>query len=218
MQAIKKVSAVLALGLSVSIAAEAGVINGLLYNTGLDSSGNVVAATGGIDGNWDVSPGGDAITYRHGAYAANDTDSQWISSNASGGSETTSATDYLFSTTFDLTGYDASSAEITGSWGVDNYATIFLNGTDTGVSLAFGTGSFNTLHAFSISDFFVVGMNELTVAVTNGYDTNPSAEPGPMALRFDDMEFSAVAVPEPSTLALLALSLMGLGCARRRKA
>ena len=150
---------------------------------------------------------------------ANDSDSQWVSSNINGGNETTSSTDYVFSTTFDLTGYDATTAMITGSWGVDNYASIFLNGNDTGVSRLFGYEAFQTLENFSLSSFFIEGINTLTVNVTNGYDTNLNAEPGPMALRFDDLVLSATAteVDEPATLALLGLGLLGLGATRRKQ-
>lgn len=120
----------------------------------------------------------------------------------------------MFTTTFDLTGYNASTAMITGSWGVDNYATIFLNNVDTGVSLVFGQDSFRTLHAFSISENFIAGVNTLTVKVTNGYVNEPNRDPGPMALRFDDLVLTAV--PEPLSIALLGLGLAGIGFSRRK--
>jgi hypothetical protein len=218
MHFLKKYGAIALFGLATVTTANASIITDQLYNTGLDSSGNLVAASGEIDGNWKVNPtGSSAITYLHTAYAANDADSQWISSNVSGGNETTTSTDYVFSTEFDLTGYDASTAMITGFWGVDNYASIWLNGWDTGNSLAFGVAAFNNLSAFAISDYFIDGYNQLTVKVTNGYDTDLKLEPGPMALRLDDLELSATAVPEPSIIALFGLGLVGLGFARRRR-
>ncbi|MEH6452791.1 MAG: hypothetical protein V7782_07075 [Psychromonas sp.] len=54
----------------------------------MDSSGVAIAANSGTDGNWDITvpaPVSDAITYKPPNYAANDSDSQWISSNENGG-------------------------------------------------------------------------------------------------------------------------------------
>ena len=123
---------VLSLGLTMN--ASATIITDQLYNTGLNATGDALPANGGVDANWSVSPGSNAVTYKHRLYAANSTTSMWISSNSSGGNETTSSAEYLFSTSFDLSGYDPVSAQITGLWGVDNYATIFLNNNATGVS------------------------------------------------------------------------------------
>ena len=219
------------LSILASTTASADLITEQLYNTGLDNAGNLVN-NASHDVHWNVAQvtngliglDADAITYKHSAYAANDNDSQWISSNASGGIETTSSTDYFFSTTFDLTGYDANTAMITGSWGVDNYASIFLNGNDTGVALDFGSAAFNSLNSFSLSDFFIDGINTLTVNVTNGYTTNLSADPGPMAMRFDNLQLTAsntfassASVPEPSTFAIFALGMIGLASRRFKK-
>lgn len=211
------IAAIVSIGFAVP--AQAVVISGELYNTGLDGSGALVATPGGVDGNWDVTPpGADAITYSHSNYATNDADSQWISSNSSGGSETTGPTDYSFTTSFDLTGYDASTAGIVGDWGVDNWATIYLNGSDTGVSLPFGTSSFTSLTAFALSGDFISGVNTLTVRLTNAYPAPSQTDPGPMALRFDNLVLTADRqVPEPAALGLLGLGLFGIGAARRRR-
>jgi hypothetical protein len=158
-----------------------------------------------------------AISYKHPAYAANDNDSLWVSVNQNGGSEATRSQSYTYSTTFDLTGYDASTASIAGMWGADNYGTIFLNGQDTGNYLSFGYDAFRSLTDFTIADFFTEGLNTLSVEMTNGH-LDPNQRPGPGALRFDNLVMHAEvsAVSEPGTLALLSLGIFALAAARRR--
>jgi len=190
------------------------VITDQLYNTGLDESGNAVASSGGVDGNWLVD-GNSAVTYKHRAYAANNSASQWVSVNQNGGNETRYATTYTYSTTFDLAGYDASSAIISGLWGADNYGSIFLNGVDTGNLLSFGYSAFNRLSQFSISDYFISGVNTLSVELTNGH-LNPARDPGPGALRFDKLELQATAVSEPGNIALFSLGFLGLFFSRKK--
>jgi len=212
---IGKSSLVMAVVLGVSTYSNAGVISDQLFNTGIDIGGNVVASRGGVDSHWLVD-GDTAITYKHRAYAANDSDSRWISVNSKGGNETTASTTYTYETTFDLTGFDASTASITGLWGADNYGSIFLNGNDTGNFLSFGSGAFRSLSHFSIAEYFIDGINTLSVELTNGH-LNPVHDPGPGALRFDELELQATAVSEPGTLALFSLGLAGLYCSRRKQ-
>lgn len=211
----KKMSLAVTLFLGIHSSANAGLIADQLYNTGLDVSGNALSMTGGIDANWLVD-GQAAVTYKHPAYAANDSDSLWISVNQNGGNETTRAQTYTYSTTFDLTGYDVLTASINGLWGADNYGSIYLNGVDTGNSLSFGYDAFRSLTAFSINDYFVNGINTLSVEMTNGH-LNPNLDPGPGALRFDSLELKAASVSEPGTMALLSLGIFGLVVARRRQ-
>jgi len=211
----RKSGFVMAVMFGVSTLSNAGIINDQLFNTGLDADSSTVATRGGFDSHWLVD-GYNAITYKHPAYAANDFDSKWISVNSNGGNETTSSTMYTYATTFDLTGYDASTASISGLWGADNYGSIFLNGNDTGNSLSFGYGAFRRLNQFSIADYFIEGINTLSVELTNGH-LNPVYDPGPGALRFDDLELQATAVPEPSPLALFSLGVAGLYFTRRKQ-
>lgn len=186
-----------------------------LFNTGTDASN--LALTGGngvVDTHYQIlsstSPGyagNQAVTYFHSAYAANDANSRWISLSANGspGGNTT-----VYRTTFDLTGFDPLTALITGNWGVDNAGSIILNGVYSGIS---HTG-FSSLVSFSLNSGFVAGMNTLDFEVRDFGQ--------PTALRVDDLAGTANlygpgnTVPEPTSIALLSLGLLGLA-ARRRK-
>lgn len=220
MKKFGKYGVLAALAFAVTPYANAGLIEGQLFNTGLNSSGGLISDTQ-TDDNWSWSRPSDGLTggaveYFNRAYAPNG-NSQWVSVAGNGGNNDQAFRETVFSTTFDLTGYDASTAKITGWWGVDNSATISLNNDLTSIALAFGKPSFNALNSFTIGDGFVAGMNTLSVNLTNGYPDLTRTDIGPLALRFDMLELTATKVPEPGTLALLGLGLAGLGFARRRK-
>jgi hypothetical protein len=200
----------------------AGLIINQLYNTGLDSNGIALTdLNGSEDAFWTVRLANTsnindlaAITYKHNAYSADTGNSRWISIDSTGGNSTTSSsTNYIFTTTFDLTGYNASTAMITGLWGIDNYGSIWLNGNDTGNTLSFGYPAFRNMHELNISNFFIEGINTLTVQLTNGH-TDPNQDPGPMALRLDNLQLSANYVPEPTPISIFAVFLLLLASMR----
>ena len=198
-----------------STGASAAVVSGL-YNTGVGAGGVALAAGDGqTDGNYTliagsipgVTTGAPAQTYYNGAYAAENSGSRWISYSGSpfSGAGTVSVT-----TTFDLTGYKANTASLSGLWGVDNDGEIFLNGVSTGITLlGSNTSSFNILHNFSIGAGFVAGINTLTVAVLDSGN--------PAAVRFDGLSLTADAVPEPASWMMLIAGFGLVGAASRRR-
>ena len=204
-----------ALAAVVSTGASAAVVSGL-YNTGVGSGGAALAAGDGqTDANYTlisgtipgVTTGTAAKTYYNGAYAAENPGSRWISYLGSpfSGAGTVSVT-----TTFDLTGYKANTASLSGLWGVDNDGEIFLNGVSTGFTLLGSSGAnFNVLHNFSVGSGFVAGINTLTVAV---FDSG-----NPAAVRLDGLSLTADAVPEPASWMMLIAGFGMVGAAQRRR-
>ncbi|MCK1638168.1 PEP-CTERM sorting domain-containing protein [Bradyrhizobium sp. 157] len=211
-------SLVLPMGLVVLLATPAQVsaapITGL-FNTGVDGSGNALGADGLADPHYFVTASNigvpintPAVTSTHPAYAANDGNSRWIS-NSSTGSPGNGIVDFTLS--FDLTGLNAATAQISGSWGADNLGTILLNGVNTGIT----NGGFSFLSPFTINSGFANGINTLTFQIQ---DFGP-----PLAFRVDNISGTAdvltAAVPEPSTWAMMILGFAGVGfvACRRRK-
>ena len=110
---------------------------------------------------------------------------------------------YIYTTYFDLSGLDPSTASIRGLWSTDNVGLdILINGVSTGV----GSGYSDYWATLQISSGFIQGINTLEFIVYN--------DSGPTALRVE-MTGTAdplTAVPEPSTVAMIATGLpLGLG-------
>ena len=158
--------------LLLASAAGAAPIPGL-FNTGVDANGDLLG-NAAVDPNYKMTqspdaglPGPDAFTlnpgFPVGPWFAEGPDSRWIGPQAAAGSGAPGQ--YRFETTFDLTGFDASTAVITGEWGVDNNGDdIILNGASTGISNGNGFGA---LTPFTINSGFVAGENTLVFVVTN---------------------------------------------------
>ena len=118
----------------------------------------------------------------------------------------------VFEFTFDLTGYDLSTVELAGRWGVDNYGEIFLNGTSIGGLLSqLDMSNFTTLHDYGTVDdgLFLSGVNVLQFSVN---DAGGQAGFRATAVVTADL----AAVPLPAGAALLGLGLGALAFGRRK--
>ena len=124
--------------------------------------------------------------------------SSWIAPNTA---QTVSpAGDYTYSTTFDLTGLVASTAQISGNWAGDNSGvSILLNGSSTGITANAGSVNFSGFTGFSIANTanFVSGVNTLAFTINNfdGPGSNPTGFRAQLMGTAD-----ATAVPEPADM------------------
>ncbi len=211
--------AILTLSFVVSIAPVfADTIPGL-FSTGVDSSGTPLTNIfGDTDTHYMVLSGPgvasaqSAVTYDNGAYIAEEPsgtngNSRWISVNANGSSAASGT--YDFETTFDLTGFDATTAQISGRFAGDNHIVgTLINGTSVPGATS---DTFTAYTNFSITSGFVAGINTLEFFVTD--------DGAPMALRVDSLAGTARSlgngpgpengVPEPGTVILLATACLG---------
>jgi hypothetical protein len=115
---------------------------------------------------------------------------------------------YTYQETFDLTGLDPTTAQITGQFAADNRVEMFLNGVDTGS----GVVGFAALVPFSINSGFQAGLNTISFAVVN----DPGASPNPTGLRVEIDSATAQLTPEPASFGFMGLGLAAIGIVGRR--
>ena len=201
------------LGTTVSAPAFADPISGL-FNTGANATGTGVTIGNGADLHWTLA-GGPAFNggtngqFPIGPWLEETSTSRWLTPTANA-SDGVAAGDYDYVLTFDLTGFNSTTASFTARAAADDGGQLFLNG------LSFGTvGSFTQFtNGLTASSGFLPGVNTLLFRSTNGG--------GPAGARLEFVSSSvstlAGAVPEPTTWGMMILGFGAMGYAMRRRA
>lgn len=217
MRTLTVISAVIGLGILVMPSVEAAPIPGL-FTTGVSNNSSILPL-GSQDPHYTVMESDTSsfvVTYVPPNYMPNNQTSQWIWQNVDGQPTDVTRT---FRTTFDLTGFDPTTALINGKWATDNIGVdILINGISTGQSIPFyhpttGLNGFQYFTDFTISNGFIPGVNTLDFVVKD--------EGVIGGFRVGEISGTATlkSVPEPSSaLVLLAGTLtLGLSSALKRK-
>lgn len=154
--------------------------------------------------------------------------SQWItpSTNAGQSYDPTSTGWYVYTLTFNLNGYDPSTASFVAQWAADQGGYICLNSTvitsagcqngtqlsSNGIPLNLSNyAPFNSWTPFSATTGFQAGLNTLSFYIGNP----PQTTNNPIGLNVEFLGSDVARVPEPGTAPMFAFALIILTFALR---
>lgn len=198
----------------------------IIFNTGVDGSGNVLADGISPDPHYTLIsvptgippdtliralPGGPLDSYTG---ALDNTLSRWIGPNYNSFLVGPPG-EYVYQTQFDLTGFDPATFSVTGQWITDNDGLkISINGFDIPLTT---TGVASFVDGFT---FFSIGSGNFnaTTNFLNFHVNNATSEANPTALRVEILSAGGAPVPEPTALLLLGSGLVVLAAWRRKYA
>ena len=208
-----------AVALYLTLGATEGYSGPILYSTSDASRWQVATKVGGTDGSFSSFPttGFVAATAVTGRFTGT---TGWIANNSSGTNH--NWTFFVFRQTFDLTGYDLSTADLQFQWAADDSGQVFadrgswtpkyrLNGGSLVASTWPGGNSYGFGPTVDISSGFVPGLNVLDFYVEGNGGTDGMA--------LNPRSFTA-STPEPAGLTLsviAAASGLGYLFLRRRR-
>lgn len=201
--------------LGASPSANALTIN---FATGQNESGTVQGTGGALDANWTLSNGDKAKVVSSSSadwwydWIANSTTSSWIAPNPD--SYTDNGGTYTLTYSFDLTGYDLSTAQFTGGmWSVDNIGTISINGTVISSLTDYNTWTnFQILNSYSLPvSNLITGINMLTITSIGGQYFHEAARLEGMLTISE-----TTPVPEPATAFMFSIGIVSLAGLKKK--
>ena len=182
-----------------------------VFNTGVGPT-NVVLAAGATDPHYvGVTPASTAFVLGltaplPGTWVPNSLVSEWVGPDQADG---TGIYSRIYRTTVDLTGFNFSTAVITGRWATDNTGTDILVNTTSNSQTS---STFTAFTNFTLNTGFVAGINNIDFLWSN------SGGPGGLRVEFISAQATPLggAIPEPGTIALMLGGVAALAFFRRK--